>query len=227
MLNTFLKIVCKTPVLMAGVFISAALFAQEPTKPNIHRLTSDKTAQKLGTNSGSEAPEQRIPGEIHKHSLGIAVGQTFLRSDLHDNGNDKITPEIYYNYSASYSFDFLANVHYSKHEYLNRSATIKGLALSIKGKGFQLDSFSPYVFGGLGFYLPEANRIVAGVPSETRSQLVFGVNAGAGVELRLNSQYLIGVLMHYHDPFDVRQDTGPKLEGSYLKLLLLVSYTFR
>jgi hypothetical protein len=226
MLNQILKIVFTvTPVLMAGVSISGEAIAQDQqVKPNIQHMTSEKSARKVN----NEIPEasERIPGKIHKHSLGIGVGQTFLRSDLSDNGNDKITPELYYNYSASYSFDFLANLHYSEHSYLNRKATIRGLALAIKGKGFQLDAFSPYVFGGFGFYLPSVRRMQEGTLSDTRTQLVFGVNAGVGVELRLNDEATIGVMAHYHDPFDVRQETGAKLEASYMKLLMVAMYTF-
>ena len=226
MLNQILKIVFIAPVLMAGVSFSPLAFSEEKqVKPNIHQLTSEKSAKKADYKPTADSSE-RIPGDIHKHSLGIGIGQTFLRSDLGDNGNDKITEDLYYNYSASYSFDFVANAHYSKHTYLNRESTIKGLALAIKGKGFQIDSFSPFVLGGFGFYLPSATRIQSGVPVLTRKQLVFGVNVGVGAELRLNSEFTVGVIAHYHDPFDVRQDSGPPLEGSYMKLLLTASYTF-
>jgi opacity protein-like surface antigen len=207
---------------MAGVSFSA----EKQIKPNIHQLTNEKTAKK----AIEEAPEEaapRIPGEINKHSLGIGFGQTFLRSSLADNGNDKITGEIYYNYSASYSFDFMANAHWSNHTYLNRESTIRGLALAIKGKGFQLDAFSPFVFGGFGFYYPSTTRYINSTEiAETRSQIVFGVNAGAGVELRLNNKVVVGAILHYHDPFDVRQELGPTLQASYLKLLLTALYTF-
>jgi len=227
MLKQILKIVLITPVLMAGVSFSGPAFSEEKQmKPNIHQLTSDKAAAKVNSPPGADSSE-RIPGEIHKHSLGIGIGQTFLRSDLGDNGNDKITEDLYYNYSASYSFDFVANAHYSKHKYLNRESTIEGLALAIKGKGFQIDSFSPFALGGLGFYLPGASRLKNDVPTETRRQLVFGVNAGVGAELRLNNEVMISVLAHYHDPFDVRQDVGPVLEGSYMKLLIIGFYTFK
>jgi opacity protein-like surface antigen len=212
---------------MAGVFVSPSpLSAQEKQmKPNIHNLTNESSAKSVNKNIPS-ASEPRIPGEINKHSIGIGLGQTFLRSDFHDHGTDKITPDIYYNYSASYSFDFTANAHYSKHKYLNRDVTIKGLALAIKGKGFQFDAFAPFVLGGFGFYAPEATRILNGVPTKTRDQLVFGMNLGVGVELRLNSQATVGVIAHYHDPFDVRQEVGSDLEGSYMKLLILGMYTF-
>jgi opacity protein-like surface antigen len=227
MLNKILKIVLLTPVLMAGVFVSThqASAEDKQVKPNIHKLTSDATAKNVN-NDIPAADDQRIPGAIHKHSLGIGLGQTFLRSDFHDNGTDKITPDLYYNYSASYSFDFLANLHWSEHSYLNRKVDIKGLALAIKGKGWQFDAFSPFVLGGFGFYLPSATRMQNGVLTKTREQLVFGMNLGAGVELRLNDQFTVGVIAHYHDPFDVRQDNAPDLEGSYMKLLVVGMYTF-
>lgn len=225
MLNNILKIVLITPVLMAGVFVSPAQSQEKQLKPNIHNLTSDGTAQKVNNNIPS-ASDSRIPNEINKHSVGIGVGQTFLRSDFHDHGTDKITPDLYYNYSASYSFDFMANLHWSKHKFQNRDVTIKGLALSIKGKGFQFDAFSPFVLGGFGFYEPSATRLINGVRTKTRDQLVFGMNLGAGVELRLNSEATVGVIAHYHDPFDVRQEVGADLEGSYMKLLIMGMYTF-
>jgi hypothetical protein len=230
MLNKILNTVTLTPVFLAGVFIfapTASVRADEEKqiKPNIHQLTNEKSAKKANASNNSDEAE-RIPGAVHKHSVGIGIGQTFLRSDLGANGNDKITPDLYYTYSASYSFDFVANAHYSTHTYLNREATIRGLALAIKGKGFQFDAFSPFVLGGFGFYLPSAKRILNGVPTDTRTQLVFGVNVGVGVELRLNDEATIGVIAHYHDPFDVRQDVGPPLEGSYMKLLIVASYTF-
>ncbi|MBP9681677.1 MAG: hypothetical protein KBD76_09755 [Bacteriovorax sp.] len=227
MLSQILKIIRKSPVLMAGVFIctpSLLLAEEAQLKPNIHQLTSDKTAKKVSNDIPNE--NERIPGAIHKHSIGVGIGQTFLRSDMADNGNDKITPDIYYTYSASYSFDFVANAHYSSHTFLNRESTIKGLALAVKGKGFQFDAFSPFVLGGLGFYLPSVKRPQGNDIVETRKQLVFGVNVGAGAELRLNSDVVVGVIAHYHDPFDVRQEVGAKLECSYMKLLILASYTF-
>jgi opacity protein-like surface antigen len=227
-LNIVNVIVFSTPVLMAGVSFEALAEgkAEKQIKPNIHQLTNEKTAKKVNDDIPEEAPT-RIPGELNKHSFGIGFGQTFLRSSLAENGNDKITGELYYNYSASYSFDFMANAHWSTHTYLNRESTIRGLALAIKGKGYQLDAFAPYVFGGFGFYYPSAKRYINSTDLvETRSQVVFGVNAGAGVELRLNSKVIIGAILHYHDPFDVRQEIGPTLQASYLKLLITALYTF-
>lgn len=227
MLSKIFKKVIMTPVLLAGVSFPGLLFSQEQIKPNIHQLTSDRTAQKVNNDIPSKEEADRIPGQLRKHSIGLGVGQTFLRSDFHDHGTDKITvPDLYYNYSASYSFDFTANLHYAEFEYKEKKVELPGLALAIKGKGFQFDAFSPFVLGGLGFYIPKATRIINGVPTETRTQLVFGINFGAGGELRLNDEWTVGVIAHYHDPFDVRQEDGPDFEGSYMKLLVTGSYTF-
>lgn len=226
MLNKILKIVLITPVLMTGVFVSDASSQEKQMKPNMHQLTSESTAKKVNNDIPSGGSELRIPGAIRKHSVGLGLGQTFLRSDFHDQGTDKITPDLYYNYSASYSFDFMANLHWSKHSYLKQDVTVKGLALAIKAKVFQFDAFSPFFLGGFGFYLPQAHRYQGGVITETREQLVFGMNLGGGVELRLNDEFTIGVIAHYHDPFDVRQENAPDLEGSYMKLLIMGMYTF-
>lgn len=225
MLNKILNIVLITPVLLAGVSISRVQAQDTQIRPNISNLTSDRSAQKVNNEIPDEA-EARIPGTVHSHSIGIGIGQTFLRSDFAEHGTDKITPDFYYTYSASYSFDFVSNFHWSKHDYKGKTVTVKGLALSIKGKGYQFDAFSPFVLGGLGFYLPEAKRNINGTMVKTREQLVLGLNFGVGVELKLNSTATIGVIAHYHDPFDVKQEIGAKLEGSYMKLLILGFYTF-
>lgn len=225
MLNKILNIVLITPALIAGVSIFGAQAQDKQIRPNISNLTGDKSAQKVN-NQIPEETEDRIPGAVHAHSIGLGIGQTFLRSDFAEHGTDKITPDFYYTYSASYSFDFVSNFHWSKHNYKGKDVTIKGLALSIKGKGYQFDAFSPFVLGGLGFYLPEATRNINGVMTKTREQLVLGVNFGFGVELKLNNIATIGVIAHYHDPFDVKQEIGAELEGSYMKLLILGFYTF-
>lgn len=229
MLNQFnVKKIILMPALVVGLSFSV-LAEEKNIRPNIQVLTSDKTAEKVQSkvpDSKTNSEDQRIPNDVHKSSIGIGLGQTFLRSDLSNNGNDKITADLYYNYSASYSFDFLANFHWSEHSYLNRKSKIEGLAFAIKGKGYQYDAFAPFVFGGFGFYRPNATRMVNGELLEARTQLTFGINAGAGVELRLNEKVVVGVIAHYHDPFDVRQDSGGPLEASYLKLLLTAMYTF-
>lgn len=206
------------------LLMSEAAFSQ--VKPNLGQLTSDKTAEKVKDEIPSTGAHNGfIPG-LQRHSLGLGIGQTFLRSDFEDNGEDKITFDLYYNYSASYSFDFVANLHFTDHEFRNTATELKGLALAIKGKLYQFDAFAPYALGGFGFYKPQVTQNVNNVLRESDSKLVFGINFGAGVDLALNERITVGALLHYHDPFDVKQETGNKIEGSYYKLLITAMYTF-
>ena len=173
---------------------------------------------------------------INKHSLGIGVGETFLLSDFKDSGENKITGDVYYSYMASYSFDFVANLHVSKAEFQSdprfkpTSVTTPGLALGIKSRLYQFDSFAPYILGGMGFYRPTMTRVVetsnGAVRQETDGKLTFGYHIAAGCELKLNNKVTVGLVGHYHNPFDVKQEFGPEIEGSYFKLLMTAMYTF-
>lgn len=155
---------------------------------------------------------------LKKHSLGLGLGQTILFGDFDKNGDNGIRVDAFYGYSASYSFDLLANLHYSEHSFQGREVSVGGVAASIKGKAFQFDNFSPFALAGLGFYLPQIN--------DSDTKWTFGTNFGAGVDLLLNNHFTFGFLVQFHNPFDVKQENAPKVEGSYSKVLLTTMYTF-
>jgi hypothetical protein len=111
----------------------------------------------------------------------------------------------------------------STHKDNSEEMKLMGLAGSIKSRIVEYDNFSPYVLGGLGFYAPQADRAGTG---ETTRKLTFGVNFGGGVDLRLNENYVIGVMYQLHWPFRVQQDKGSDLKGYYGKLLLTGMYLF-
>lgn len=222
MLKKILNKFVMTPVLVAGVFISPSVSA----KPNITALTSDKSAQEVSSETNKPMNFSRIPEDVNKHYFGLGIGQTFLFGDFEKNGINKITPDFFYNYTASYSFDFMANLHYSKFEYKQNSVQLPGLALSIKAKGFQFDAFSPFALGGLGFYLPTAKYMTDDGMFKTHSRLVFGFNFGGGAELRLNDRVIVGAMAQFHHPFKVRQEDAPDLGGSYMKLLITGMFSF-
>lgn len=162
-------------------------------------------------------------GQTHAHSAGIGFGQTFLTGSFGDYGEDKIAlPDLFYAYSASHSFDMLVNGHYSSHSYNNRKVKIPGASVSVKAKLFQFDAFSPFALGGLGFYRPQ----ISDGAYESKAKLTFGINLGVGGDLKLNDMFTVGVLVQYHNPFDVKQDNAKKVEGSYAKLLITGMYTF-
>lgn len=188
------------------------------TQPSFSQENSSaKQAQQEASSALNSA--QR---ELHKHSIGLGLGQTFLMGRMQDYGDNRITPDLFYSYSASYSFDFLANIHSSEHSYKNRKAILRGLAFSIKGRPYEFDSFSPYVLAGVGFYQPQIER---GDQSSDIKE-TFGINAGAGVDLKLNRHITVGILGQYHNPFNIKQDDMPDVRGSYFKLLLTTMYLF-
>ncbi len=202
-------------------------------KTDIPQAQNKAPPATVGAEPARQASKKSLPavspfglGEINKHSVGLGLGQTFLAGDFDRDGNDAITVDAFYDYSASHSFDMFANLHYSKHEFKNREVVLPGLALGIKGKFVQFDSFSPYVQGGLGFYRPKVKRIVDERLVESEGKITFGINLGAGVELRLNENFKFGLLASIHNPFDIKQELGTDIEGSYSKLLLTGFYTF-
>ncbi|MDH5581284.1 MAG: porin family protein [Bdellovibrionales bacterium] len=189
----------------------------------IEKLTSGKTAKDI---KDSIPQKTTFEHGINSHSIGIGIGQTFLTNDFDDNGDSRITPDLYYNYSASHSFDLLINFHYSTHKKSNKEVGLLGIAPALKAKLFSFDNFAPVVFGGFGFYQPTVKRIIQGSLKESEKKTVFGYHFGGGAELRLNKHFATGVLFHFHNPFDVKQDMDPEVEGSYYKLMLTGFYTF-
>jgi hypothetical protein len=221
--NTFnlslkkIKLDKKVAALMVATFVSTSANAQ-----GIKALTSDESSKK----AEASIPEPRFESHLNMHTIGIGIGQTFLLGDFRKHGEDKITWDVLYSYSASHSFDFAAGFHTSSHKHQGKKTETTGLTLGIKAKGFQYDNFSPFLIGGVGFYRPRVTRDVAGEMVRSDSKTTFGLNVGAGCDLRLNRHFSVGLLFQYHDPFDIKQDKGPSVEGSYGKFLFTTSYTF-
>lgn len=166
------------------------------------------------------------PRRVQQHGLGFGLGQTFLFGNYGKHGNDKITVDLLYSYAASYSFDLLVDAHISEHKDKSERMKVMGLTSSIKGRFVEYDNLSPYFLGGLGFYAPKAKRRVDNTTKWSDQKITFGLNFGAGVDLRLNDQYVIGVLGQLHWPFKVQQDDQKDLKGYYMKLLITGMYLF-
>jgi opacity protein-like surface antigen len=206
------------------VILSAGLVFSVQAQ-SIKDLTSKDSEKKSGqTRSRSSS---RAATKLNAHNVGIGLGQTFLNSSFGDNGDDKIAiPDIYYTYSASRSFDFLANFHTSSHKQEGREVDTLGLALGIKGRFYQYDNFSPFLVGGFGFYHPKMKRLIGQNFVNSDSKFIFGMHFGLGAELVLNDRVTVGTILHFHDPFSVQQDNQPEVDGSYYKLLLTALYSF-
>lgn len=166
------------------------------------------------------------PRQLQQHGIGLGLGQTFLMGNYGKYGEDKITLDLFYSYAASYSFDLLLNAHMSEHKDNSERMKLMGLTSSIKARLVEFDNFSPYVLGGLGFYAPRAKREINGDNDWSDQKLTFGLNFGGGFDLRLNDQYVVGILAHIHSPFSIEQDKGSDLKGYYAKLLITGMYLF-
>ena len=160
--------------------------------------------------------------EIHKHALGIGLGQTFLMGKFENKGDNSITADLLYTYTASYSFDLMLNIHNSHHTYKEKAVWLRGYTMSIKARSYEFDAFSPFLLGGLGFYMPQ----ITDSDGTSDAKFTFGYNFGAGVDLRLNHKMVIGIITQFHKPFEVKQDETDNVKGSYLKLLLTAMYLF-
>lgn len=192
-------------------------------------FSAEKTPEKAEPKKAEpriSTPEPRVPSTVKVHSVGVGVGQTFLKGKFDDYGEDKITWDLLYTYAASHSFDFIADFHSNKHKFRQQWVRTTGLGLGIKAKVYQFDAFAPFATGGLGFYQPKVKRYVNGVLTESETKTSFGWHVGVGAELRLNRHFSTGLLAKIHNPFDVKQEFGPEVEGSYGKLMITGMYTF-
>lgn len=210
-------------LLSAGLMFSTLAVAKDDAvKPSIKEMTSQKASEEVA----AQIPDSGSFSEINVHAVGLGIGQTKLDGDFSSHGDDKITPSLFYNYSASHSFDLLVEFHTSKHKLNGESVRLTGFPIGVKAKLMHFDAFTPFGLGGLGFYYPSETRRVDGrlVKSETKATL--GIHLGGGADLRLNRHVSVGVLGAYYDPFDVKQDTGSKVTGRYYKLLITGFYHF-
>jgi hypothetical protein len=211
-------------------FIAGFCLFTAQANTNIRDLTSQETADKAQSGQipaeTSSRSTSRGYSTLHNHYVGVGVGQTFLKGDMRPNGSDQLGLDLFYTYTASLSFDFVANFHTSSHKRNDNKVKNTGLALGIKGRFYQYDNFAPFVLGGFGFYQPKLKRTFGDQVISSESKIVFGNHLGLGVELKLNRKVTIGALAHLHNPFDVQQDNQPDVEGSYYKLMMTALYSF-
>lgn len=222
---------------MAMSFLSPSFFANAQTnKPFSPRIKTPNTSNELRVKDEVKRSEDEdgtvftrnsaSPRKVQKHGAGIGLGETFLLGNYSNYGNDKITLDLFYSYTASYSFDLLINGHISEHKDENEKMRLMGLSSSIKARVVEYDNLSPYFLGGLGFYAPRAKRIIDNQSKWSDQKVTFGLNFGGGLDLRLNDHYVVGVMGQLHWPFEVQQEHQSDLKGYYFKLLLTGMYLF-
>ena len=203
---------------------------EEKTQSKSENEKNTQTKRDPNHESHEEAANRlnlRRDGKLKRHAIGFSIGQTFLNKDFKNNGTNGINPELYYSYSASHSFDVVVNLHVSKHKKQHRdnntnsSSQISGLATGIKGRMFQFDLFSPFIIAGFGIYWP---KIVYPNGNSSQTKLSFGHHLAGGGELELNERFMLSFLAHYHNPYDIQEDDGSKVRGSYIKFLTALTF---
>lgn len=234
-------------ILMALVAMSffrpnTSLAQTESEKPFSPKIKTPETSKELLKDSSNSKPSSNVKEDekevapivprsnapqaaqrrLQQHGIGLGLGQTFLMGNYGKHGQDKITADILYSYAASYSFDLLVNAHMSDHKKNRDRMNLMGLTSSIKARWVEYDNFSPFILGGLGFYAPKAKRS----GDWTEQKLTFGLNFGAGADLRLNEKFVVGLMGQMHWPFAVPQDDQTDLKGYYFKLLITGMYLF-
>ena len=127
----------KLAKLMVFTTMSFFLFSSN----TIAEETDDDSTEKKATTS--------VTRQLQKHAFGIGLGQTFMIRQFDKYGEDKITADLLYTYTASYSFDLLVNIHSSEHSRKDKKVFLRGYTMSIKGRSYEFDSFSPFLLGGL------------------------------------------------------------------------------
>ncbi len=210
-ISFYTKMLMPVMLFATGISVSA--------KSKIQSLTSSETASQVAAKISSSSG-------LNKHSIGVGIGQTFVAGDFADTGEDQITWDLLYNYSASYSFDLLVDFHHSKQSFANTYTQLTSLNMGFKSKFYQIDNFSPFAVAGLGFYAPRVKRQIGDEYIESKTKLVFGYHVGGGGDLKLNDKMTVGLYASFHNPFDVKQEIGPQVEGRYYKLLITAFYTF-
>lgn len=213
----------------------------KPFSPKISTPDTSKELSNDSTPSSSAQIEERevrplptersassaAPRRLQQHGIGFGLGQTFLFGNYGKHGNDKIGVDLLYSYAASYSFDLLVNAHMAEHKDERERMKVRGLAASIKGRLVEFDNLSPFFLGGLGFYAPQAKRVQDdGSTKWSKQKVVFGLNFGGGLDLRLNDNYVVGVMAQLHWPFAAQQESQEDLKGYYMKLLITGMYLF-
>lgn len=223
-----------------GLFIGINSFAQnkkiESTAPSTPQAVEATNAPSTDLPDSSKTPQaqphkveqtKEAPAPYLVHGIGLGIGQTMLFGGFSDHADDSLAFDVFYQYRASYSFDFLANFHtntYKKDD--GQKTDLTGVTFNIKGRLYDYDSFAPYFTGGLGFYWPKVTRYVGGNLLESETKMVLGFNGGFGVDLQINEHFSFGFAGIYHHPLNAKQDNQESVNGSYLRLMAIGTMFF-
>lgn len=180
---------------------------------------------RVGSSVQSRKSKQKAasPFAPGSHNVALELGQAFLMGDLGNKYTDSINYQLHYTYGASEIFGFDSSLGHSSHSDSEFSMTSLNAGLRINMAWF--DRVIPYATAGLGFYRP-SRRVT---PTNSVSEVLFGIHLGPGVSLQLTQDMFFGTSLTFHDVFGTTKQTANgnvDLGGTYTTFLLHAGLTF-
>jgi hypothetical protein len=147
-----------------------------------------------------------------RHRILFGLGQGFFFGDLDNEDSSNMIFDLEYVYSSNDIIDVTLDTHY----YTRGDISIFAIAPSFRYNFYKKEGLSLYGKGAFSFY---------NVGYDDDNMWVFGLNAGAGAEIELNSKYSIGLKTDYNKPFEARV-SDKDISGSYIRMLVQIGYRF-
>lgn len=185
--------------------------------------TGRSRKKSLHSEYSNQEPAPFAPGS---NNLALDVGQVFLLGDMGNRYSDSIGYQAHYTYGVSDLFGFDSSLGYSSHSdgQFSMFSALTGLRVNMA----YYDKVVPYTIIGLGFYKPSYS--VSTANSEiTSSSVLFGLHAGAGVDLLLTKSLFFGASLTLHDVFGSNQqvaNSNESMGGTYASFLIHAGTTF-
>lgn len=194
----------------------------DQTNTNNNTGTTRKKAVRSDYTSAND-PAPFAPGSSN---LALDVGQVFLMGDMGNRYSDSIGYQAHYTYGVSDLFGFDSSLGYSSHSdgQFSMFSALTGLRINMS----YYDKVVPYTIVGLGFYKPSYS-VTTGGNETTSSSVLFGLHAGAGVDLLLTKSLFFGASLTLHDVFGSNQQVANSTEsmgGTYASFMIHAGTTF-
>jgi hypothetical protein len=185
-------------------------------------------SRKKATTSNYASATTPAPFAPGSNNVALDVGQVFLLGQMGNNYADSIGYQAHYTYGVSDLFGFDSSLGYSSHSdgQFSMLSALTGIRINMA----YYDKVVPYTILGLGFYKPAytVSSTDGGAPT-TSSSVLFGLHAGAGVDLLLTKSMFFGASITLHDVFGSDQQVANSTQsmgGTYASFLIHAGTTF-
>jgi opacity protein-like surface antigen len=162
------------------------------------------------------------PFSKDSHNLALELGQVFLVGDA-SKYSDSLGTRVNYTYGVSELLAFESTLAYSSHSEgkYSQLSLMSGVRMNLSN----YDQMVPYVNAGIGFFRPSKDIDEKASYSAT----LFGLYAGAGLDLKLSKEFFFGPSIQLQNAFGTSRDTTVgrvSLGGSSINFMARAGYTF-